>query len=177
MNGMDLNNHIKVNRRYRKRIPDTIVQDKTEYFTWNDRKIANGRDIPEMVIVSKSDNFTYQYNRSYSKDIINKLIKDIEDGFYYSDRDLESKSIVNQDTNYISKYSDDGKLAYEKRIDRYSDRLTYFVYKPVVTKNRETGKDILFVKILLMGCIGHTFGNNKMFSVIDNPSLSEVDWW
>lgn len=155
------------NNRFRKNIPDTIIDSITEFFKWDSNKL--GGNIPIKIRIIKTTEFNNDYRNSPSKDIIDRIINDIKSGYIY-----DNSPNNNDWTTYIAKYSNEGRLAYEKRINRDLDRLTYYIEKPVKSKDKDTGRNILLITIRLSGCIGHSFkdskGNSKTFSILStNP--------
>ena len=85
---------------------------------------------------------------------IKKLIKDINDGFFYVDGPNGG------DTHYLSDYSKPDKfLIYSKSIN-VSDRLNYAIYKP----DKISGN----AKIVLMRCKGHGLLDGRNYSEMED---------
>ena len=94
--------------------------------------------------VEPDDTYTEQYQKSFERPRIKKLVKDIREGHYYDD------GPAGGETHYLSEFSKAEKYhLMSKKINPKKDRLNYRIYAPKVIN----GKYVM--KIVLINCLGH----------------------
>lgn len=133
-----------------------MIEFREKFYSRRDENVEWKEEITSVDIqISKS--FERDYNdisMRLSIPTIKKLIKDINDGFFYVDGPNGG------DTHYLSDYSKTDKfLIYSKSIN-VSDRLNYAIYKP----DKISGN----AKIVLMRCKGHGLLDGRNYSEMED---------
>lgn len=133
-----------------------MIEFREKFYTRRDENVEWKEEITS-VDIQRSKSFERDYNdisMRLSIPTIKKLIKDINDGFFYVDGPNGG------DTHYLSDYSKTDKfLIYSKSIN-VSDRLNYAIYKP----DKISGN----AKIVLMRCKGHGLLDGRNYSEMED---------
>lgn len=133
-----------------------MIEFREKFYARRDENVEWKEEITS-VDIQRSKSFERDYNdisMRLSIPTIKKLIKDINDGFFYVDGPNGG------DTHYLSDYSKPDKfLIYSKSIN-VSDRLNYAIYKPdKINRN---------AKIVLMRCKGHGLLDGRNYSEMED---------
>lgn len=172
--------HASMNMRYGHGIPDTY-RDEYWNILWDEDKLKDELDIETKVKSYRNGSFNSEYRMSWHQDEIDRIIRNIDDGFIYTEPIGHEDDI----TTCLAKDCNGIGLMYEKRItsDFDSDRLTYCIGKPYVT-NYE-GKKVLLVNVKLVTCYLHDRLSQRSHSEVDdelnddfwsNHQLSDLNW-
>jgi hypothetical protein len=133
-----------------------MIEFREKFYARRDENVEWKEEITS-VDIQRSKSFERDYNdisMRLSIPTIKKLIKDINDGFFYVDGPNGG------DTHYLSDYSKPDKfLIYSKSIN-VSDRLNYAIYKP--------DKINVNAKIVLMRCKGHGLLDGRNYSEMED---------
>ena len=133
-----------------------MIEFREKFYARRDENVEWKEEITS-VDIQRSKSFERDYNdisMRLSIPTIKKLIKDINDGFFYVDGPNGG------DTHYLSDYSKTDKfLIYSKSIN-VSDRLNYAIYKP----DKISGN----AKIVLMRCKGHSLLDGRNYSEMED---------
>jgi hypothetical protein len=133
-----------------------MIEFREKFYARRDENVEWKEEITS-VDIQRSKSFERDYNdisMRLSIPTIKKLIKDINDGFFYVDGPNGG------DTHYLSDYSKPDKfLIYSKSIN-VSDRLNYAIYKP----DKINGN----AKIVLMRCKGHGLLDGRNYSEMED---------
>lgn len=133
-----------------------MIEFREKFYARRDENVEWKEEITS-VDIQRSKSFERDYNdisMRLSIPTIKKLIKDINDGFFYVDGPNGG------DTHYLSDYSKTDKfLIYSKSIN-VSDRLNYAIYKP----DKISGN----AKIVLMRCKGHGLLDGRNYSEMED---------
>lgn len=133
-----------------------MIEFREKFYARRDKNVEWKEEITS-VDIQRSKSFERDYNDISMRlniPTIKKLIKDINDGFFYVDGPNGG------DTHYLSDYSKTDKfLIYSKSIN-VSDRLNYAIYKP----DKISGN----AKIVLMRCKGHGLLDGRNYSEMED---------
>ena len=93
------------------------------------------------------------------KKTIRSLIKDLKNGYLYTDSPVNKDS----DTHIIYELSDKHNLTWNKRINSI-DRLTYSIHEPVLKSLKDGENPKLVIEILILSCKEHKKNKTKTYS-------------
>lgn len=132
-----------------------MIEFREKFYARRDKNVEWKEEITS-VDIQRSKSFERDYNDISMRlniPTIKKLIKDINDGFFYVDGPNGG------DTHYLSDFSKPGRfLIYSKSIS-VVDRLNYAIYEP-----DEEGVS----KIVLMRCKGHGLLGRNGYSELED---------
>lgn len=156
--------HKEANDRYRRNIPGTI-EDEYGNLTWNigNHDFYIGK-------ISRSSEYMRKKRKLdfYTKPIVDRMERDIKSGIIYKDNPKYPSDF----TTYIAKFSDNYKLAYEKRIDSTMNRFTYYIKKPVL--DEISGMYMIDIELSLCDS-GHAFYHEGKIKHYSDTSIFDFD--
>lgn len=108
-----------------------------------------------------------QYNKDMSgfgeveKQYVRKLVKDIKNGYIYTDGPNGG------DTHYLKKYSNPNKYHRMSKSINTFDRLVYSIYSPKLEEDVETGEKVIAIPIIINSLKGHNIPGQGLYSNVE----------
>lgn len=120
-----------------------------------------GIDIEDIKIVVEPSKNKWEKDKSKlsitDKSIVDKLKKDIKNGYLYEDGPNGG------DTHWLKDFSNKNSHLMSKFIS-YNNRLNYRIYEPIEEFDEDTGCTEYTIKVVLESCLGHGRNGAKNYS-------------